>query len=236
MRRTDSTRIRLVLERSAHFGKLPHRLRDQLVAISRLYHARPDERLDSSQHRHSLFIVVSGAVRISTHPIPRNGECVHAVIGRGSYFGLAGAVGAASNVYSARAVGPTDLAIVDGERLAAALDQHPRLWRRVSSLLAERLKLIIDSVADNALLPPPQRAVRCLLSHATSIELNEGAQPTVLMTQTDLARIIGIARSKVNHVLKGLEGHGLVRTGYGKITLLDLPALRKVAGREVEPL
>jgi CRP-like cAMP-binding protein len=157
-------------------------------------------------------------------------------MGRGSYFGLANAVGAASNAYAARAVGPTDLAIVDGNQLAAALDQNPRLWRRVSSLLAHRLKLIVDAVADNAMLPLPQRAVRCLLSHATSIELNEGAQPTVLMTQMDLARIIGIARSKLNRVLKGLEGQGLVRVGYGKITLRDLPELRRIAGRQVKPL
>ena len=209
---------------------------DRLASLSDLYHARHGEALDTPQHRHSLFIVISGAVRISTQPAPRNGEYVHAVMGRGTYFGLAAAVGAASNIYSARAVGPTDLAIVDGSRLAAALDQNPRLWRRVSSLLAHRLKLVVESVADKATLPSAQRAVRCLLSHATSIELNEGAQPTVLMTQTDLARIIGIARSKVNWVLKDLEGQGLVRTGYGKVTLLDLPTLRKLAGREVEPL
>ena len=209
---------------------------DRLASISHLYHAKDGEALDTSQRHHSLFIVIDGAVRISTRPDPHNGECVHAVMGRGTYFGLAGAVGAVSNVYTARAVGPTDLAIVEGNLLAAALDQNPGLWRRVSSLLAHRLKLTVDSVADNATLPSRQRAVRCLLSHATSIELNEAAQPTVFMTQTDLARIIGIARSKVNGVLKGLEANGLVRTGYGKVTLLDLPALRKLAGREVEPL
>lgn len=236
MRRSDYARIRLVLARSAHFGGLPAQVLDQLASISRVYHARADEVLDTSRHRHDLVIVISGAVRISTHPAARNGEYVHAVMGRGTYFGLAGAVGAASSVYTARAVSPTDLAIVDGKQLAAALEEHPRLWRRVSALLAHRLKLVLDSVADNATLPSPQRAVRCLLSHATSIELNERAQPTVLMTQNDLAHIIGLARSKVNRVLKGLEAHGLVRTGYGKVTLLDLPALRKLAGREVEPL
>ena len=236
MLRSDSARIRLVLARSAHFGKLPPRLLDRLASISRLYHARDGEALDTSQHGHHLFIVISGAVRISTHPAPSNGECIHAVMGRGTYFGLASAIGAASNAYSARAVGPTDLAIVDGNRLAAALDQNPRLWRRVSGLLAHRLKLVVDSIADNATLAFPERVARCLLSHATSIELNERAQPTVLMTQADLAHIVGIARSKVNLALKRLELHGLLRTGYGKVTLLDLPALRKLAGREVEPL
>jgi CRP-like cAMP-binding protein len=236
VRTDDTTRVRRMLARSAHMAQLPPAVLDRLASMSHLRRARHGESLATSPHAHQLFMVVSGAVRISTHPVPRNGECVHAVLGAGSYFGLPNAVGVGSYTYRAQAFGPTDLAVVDGKRLAAVLDHYPRLWRRVSRLLARRLKLIIDTVADNAVLPLRQRVVRRLVSHATSMQLSDDSRPTVLMTQGDLGRMVGSGRAKVNAVLKDLEAHGLVRVGYRTVTLLDLPAMRKLAGREVEPL
>jgi Mn-dependent DtxR family transcriptional regulator len=54
------------------------------------------------------------------------------------------------------------------------------------------------------------------------------------MTQTDLARMLGTSRSRVNSQLRRLESEGLVRSGYRGITLLDLPRLRTLAGKDVK--
>ena len=232
----DQSRIRLALSRSAHFGKLTPEVLDRLAAASRLRHARHGERLGSPDGRDDhLWIVVSGAVRISTRPREGSREVVHAVLGGGSFFGLANAVRHGPYTYDARAFGATDLAVVDGARLHAGLEQYPRLWRRVSGLLAHRLKVALDIIADNRALPLPERLVRRLIGVATSSELLDGAQPTVHMTQGDLARMLDAGRSKINLALKRLETQGLLQTGYRTITLLDMAALRALAGREVEP-
>ena len=232
----DQNRIRLALARSAHFGKLAPEVLDRLTALARLRHARHGERLGSADGRDDhLWIVVSGAVRISTRPKEGSREVVHAVIGGGSYFGLANAVQHGPYTYDARAFGATDLAVVDGVRLQAGLEQYPRLWRRVSGLLAHRLKVALDAVGDNRVLPLPERLVRRLIGVATSSELLEGAQPTVHMTQGDLARMLDAGRSKINLALKRLEAQGVLRTGYRTVTLLDMAALRALAGREVQP-
>ena len=236
MRDADFARIRLTLARSAHFGSLAPVVRDRLAALARLRHARHGERLGAPGSRDDhLWIVVSGAVRISTRPKERGHESVHAVLGGGSYFGLANAVRHGPYVYDARAIGPTDIAVVEGSRLTAALDHYPRLWRRVSKLMAERLRVVLDIAADNRVLPLPERLVRRLIGVAISSESPDSAQPTLHMAQGDLARMLDAGRSKINPVLKRLEAQGLLRTGYRTITLLDLPALRSLAGREVHP-
>jgi CRP-like cAMP-binding protein len=232
----DQSRIRLALARSAHFGTLAPEVLDRLTALARLRHVRHGERLGSPDGRDDhLWIVVSGAVRISTRPKEGGREVVHAVIGPGSFFGLANAVRHGPYTFDARAFGATDLAVVDSARVQAGLEQYPRLWRRVSGLLAHRLKLALDLIADNRALPLPERLVRRLIGVAISSELLEGAQPTVSMTQGDLARMLDAGRSKINLALKRLESQGLLRTGYRTITLLDMPGLRALAGREVEP-
>jgi Mn-dependent DtxR family transcriptional regulator len=54
------------------------------------------------------------------------------------------------------------------------------------------------------------------------------------MTQADLARMLGTSRSRANTELRRLESEGLVRSGYRGITLLDVPRLRALAGKELK--
>lgn len=234
-RRGEYERIRLALSRSAHFGSLAPAVLDRLAALGSLRHARHAERLGSRDSvDESLWIVVSGAVRISTRPHDGRREVVHAVLGDGSYFGLANAVGHGPFTFDARAFGPSDVALIDGKRLAPILDQNPGLWRHVTRLMSQRLKLALGIMEDNRLLPLAERIARRLLGHAASSEYMEGAQPTLRMTQADLAKMLDAGRSRTNTALKRMETEGLVRTGYRTVTLLDLPALRKLAGREID--
>jgi CRP/FNR family cyclic AMP-dependent transcriptional regulator len=234
-RRGEYDRIRLALSRSAHFAGMTPAGQERLAGMAQLRHVRHGERLGrAGTVDENLWIVVSGAVRISTRPQDSRREVVHAVLGDGSYFGLANAVGTGPYTFDARAFGPSDLAVVDGKRLAPIFEQHPTLWRYVTRLMSQRLKLVIGIVEDNRVLPLAERIARRLLGHAASSEVPEGSQPTLRMTQNDLARMLDAGRSRTNTALKRMETQGMVRTGYRTITLVDVPALKKLAGREVE--
>jgi CRP-like cAMP-binding protein len=234
-RERDYERIRLALSRSAHFGSLAPATLDRLAALGTLRHARHAERLGRADSvDENLWIVVSGAVRIATRPHVGRREVVHAVLGNGSYFGLANAVGHGPFTFDARAFGASDVAVIDGKRLAPFLDQNPGFWRHVTKLMSQRLKLALGIMEDNRLLPLAERIARRLLGHAASSEYADGAQPTLRMTQADLAKMMDAGRSRTNTALKRMETQGLVKTGYRSITLLDLLALRKLAGREVD--
>jgi CRP/FNR family cyclic AMP-dependent transcriptional regulator len=230
VRRRDYTRIRSALAASSHFQRLPGVDLDRLAQLGRLQRLGHGERAAPAGHQDDQFwIVLSGAVRVSSRA-PGAKEYVYAVLGPGSYFGLATAVRRAAFTADARAFGATDLAVFTGESLVAMLDEQPRLWRHVSGLLARRLRLALLALRDNSIAPLPERVARRLLGHALSNDLAGQNRVEVRMTQADLAQMLGASRSKTNAALKSLEATGMVKAGYRGITILDIDALRAIAG------
>lgn len=230
LRRREFGRIRSALASSTHFQELDGADLDRLAELGRLQRLRHAERAArSGAADDQLWIILSGAVRVSSQT-PGTKEYVYAVLGPGSYFGLATAVRRAAFTADAHAFGATDLAVFPGPALLAMLDERPRLWRHVSGLLSRRLRLALLALRDNSVAPLPERIARRLLGHALSSDLRGLTQVPVRMTQADLALMLGASRSRTNAALKMLESRGLIKAGYRGITILDLPGLRKLAG------
>jgi CRP-like cAMP-binding protein len=229
-RRADFDRIRLALARSVHFRALGPTALDRLAGLAVLRHAENGELL-SADNQH-LWVVVDGAVRLTTQH--ENRQQIHAVLGRGSYFGLASALGYGAFTLQVHTAGRAQLALVDGVRLRRILQNYPRLWRYVAGLAYGRLRLTLSVMEDNRLRPLTQRIVRRLLGHALSSTVLEGDRPELRMTQTDLAGMVDAGRTRTNLALKKLSSDGLLHAGYRTITLLDLPRLRQLAGGPVE--
>jgi CRP/FNR family cyclic AMP-dependent transcriptional regulator len=228
--RREFGRIRSALAASAHFQSLDAPDLDRLAQLGRLQQLRHGERASRDGSYEDRFcIILDGAVRVSSQA-PGAKEYVYAVLGPGSYFGLATAVRRAAFTADARAFGATDLAVFPGPALVELLDQQPRLWKHVSGLLSLRLRLALLALRDNSIAPLPERLARRLLGHALSSDLRGAQQVEVRMTQADLALMLGASRARINAALKALERAGLVRAGYRGITILDLPGLRRLAG------
>ena len=87
--RREFARIRSALASSAHFQSLAAPDLDRLASLGRLQRLRHAERAarDGETDDH-LWVILSGAVRVSTQA-PGTREYVYAVLGPGSYFGLA---------------------------------------------------------------------------------------------------------------------------------------------------
>jgi CRP-like cAMP-binding protein len=228
-KRREFGRIRGALAASWHFHALEAADLDRLAEIGRLQRLRHAERVAPAGTRDRIWFILSGAVRLSSQ-LPGSKEYVYAVLGPGSYFGLATAVHDAPFAADARAFGATDLAAFRGDSLAAMVEERPRLWRHVSQLLSRRLRLAFLVLRDNSVAPLPERIARRLLGHALSSDVRGLQEVQVRMTQADLALMLNSSRSRANAALKTLERRGLVRAGYRGITILDLPGLRKLAG------
>jgi CRP-like cAMP-binding protein len=230
LRRREFGRIRSALALSSHFQQLPGADLDRLAELGRLCRLRHAEHAArASGYDDSLWIVLSGAVRVSTRA-PGQKEYVYAVLGPGSYFGLATAVRRAAFTADAHAFGATDLAVFAGRELMQVLDERPSLWKHVSTLLSRRLRLALLTLRDNSVAPLDERIARRLLGHALSRDLRGVQELPLRMTQADLALMLGASRSRTNAALKRLEKAGLVRAGYRGLTILDLPGLRRLAG------
>lgn len=70
----------------------------------------------------------------------------------------------------------------------------------------------------------PSRLCRLLL-----MACDRSADDDVLLTQTQIARMIGVRRAGVSTVMTTLQDDGLLRQSRGRITLLDLQGLRNLA-------
>jgi CRP-like cAMP-binding protein len=227
--------IRQTLEQSQHFRDLAARDLDRLAELARLKRVRNQERIENvGGYDAHLWLIVRGAVRISTKA-SGNSEHVYAVLGPGNFFGLAAVIGKGLGTLDAHAFGATELAFIEGPALVKMLEDRPNLWRHFAELLSRRLEMALMLLRDNTACTLSQRLVRRLLVLQPVIgESSADAEPVLPMTQGDLARMLGTSRSRANAELRRLESDGLVHAGYRSITLLDLPRLREIAGKDLK--
>jgi CRP-like cAMP-binding protein len=231
----DPARIRALLEKSVHFRDLQPADLDALAGLGRLRLLRDGEVAGrAGRTSDELWIVLAGGLRLSS--VTEAGEeFVYAVLGTGSFYGLGNVVGTPNTLTDARAFGPTELAIFDGARLREMLDRNPRLWRHVTGLLVRRLSLAMSVIRDISVASLEQRMVRRLLGQAMSggADITGGGSIELRVNQSDLSRMLGSSRSRVNAALKRLESKGVLEVGYRTVRLTDLAALREIAGPEV---
>ena len=114
------------------------------------------------------------------------------------------------------------------------LEDRPDLWGHFAELLSRRLAIVLGLLRDNTASTLSERLVRRLLVLRPAIGESSDAEPVLPMTQGDLARMLGTSRSRANAELRRLESDRLVHAGYRSITLLDLPRLREIAGKDLQ--
>lgn len=234
-RRPEYARIRTAIGASVHFRELPA---DDLDRLAHLGHVR---RLRDGQaappdggHGKHFFIVLSGCIRMSSQ-LRSGREFVYALLGAGSFYGIGNVIKGIDTRAVAHASGPTELAVMDGAAFLRLLDAHPPLWRAVALLLHRRLTHAMWAMRDNSLAPLRERMVRRLLALAagTGADLRSPEHVSLRLSQSDLGRMLGTSRSRINGIVKRLERDGLLHAGYRTITLANLPALHRLAGPEV---
>jgi CRP/FNR family transcriptional regulator len=115
---------------------------------------------------------------------------------------------------------PVTAALVAPEQVARWMTTSPP-WREfIFTLIAERLDEVfgvIDAVLFQRL---DQRLATFLLRRAEA-----QADTSLQITHQELAAELGSSREVVTRLLRDLENARLVRTGRGRIDLLDIPAL-----------
>jgi CRP-like cAMP-binding protein len=230
-------RIRAALAASAHFRELAAEDVDRLAALGRIVELADGESAGrAGTRRREIWIVLKGTMRMSS--VTASGrEFVYAMLGPGSFYGIGSLLSNTRTLVDARAAGATSLVVIRGSDFLALLDERRWLWRHVAKLLHRRLTLAMTVVSDLALAPLSQRIVRRLLSQAMSggHDLRAGARADLRVTQTDLARMLGISRSKVNTELKRLERDGLLSVRYRNVVLKDCRRLCELAGPQLFP-
>jgi CRP-like cAMP-binding protein len=103
------------------------------------------------------------------------------------------------------------------------LAQHPAIARRWLSSVAERLARSHMRIVE--LLGKP------LVSQTAALLLDEAVDGEIRLPQQTLAAMLGVHRQGLNRVLKKFEADGLLALSYRGASLLEVPRLRRLAGR-----
>jgi len=94
--------------------------------------------------------------------------------------------------------------------------------RYLLSLYADcQLAQALTSIACNAAHSLEQRAARWLLGAGIRTGTNE-----IALTQEQLAAMLGVGRSYLSRIIQTLQRQNIIKTGRGRIRLLDLDRLR----------
>ena len=100
------------------------------------------------------------------------------------------------------------------------LDNSLVFNRAIIAQLSERLFQALDLIASDRLLEPDARVAYGIaaLYHP---RLNPMVETTLAISQAEIGHLVGLSRQRVNHALKVLESHGLLRTGGFGVTVPD---------------
>jgi len=106
-------------------------------------------------------------------------------------------------------------------------DRNPRLEQLVTQLLARRVDELSAQLVEAMYDGLDRRVVR-RLDALTHTYAGTHAQVTIPLTQDELAELVGGTRPSVNQVLRRLVDDGIVEVSRGRLTVVDLIALRRM--------
>jgi CRP/FNR family transcriptional regulator, cyclic AMP receptor protein len=182
---------------------------------------------DESDH---VVVIESGWAKVTS--ATENGhEVMLAVRGPGDLVCEGAVLGHRRRSATVAAISPLQSLIIPAGRFIAFLDEFPQAWRLVSETVVRRLDDADRRLQAHASASGTQRLALLLveLSEHYGERLPDGAiEIRPPLSQEELAGRVDSSRETVARVLKDWRARGLVRTGWRRITILDLPGLRSM--------
>ena len=219
-----------ILQANRWLQALPERALRELAAACRSRSCRAGELVAArGRPQGGLLVVISGAVRSST--LSADGrEMVYSLVRPGGLWGLVAALDGGGTVHDAHASGDSELLVIPVQAFLRVLDDQPRAYKHFARALCYRLRKAYMMVDELSLASLRQRLARqlCTLAVSDSAEPSALGQARIVLTQEDLAGMVGATRPAVNRELKALQRAGLLEMHYGSITLMSFERLREL--------
>jgi CRP/FNR family transcriptional regulator, cyclic AMP receptor protein len=170
-----------------------------------------------------LVVVVEGRIAIIRSFVDGR-ESVLALMEDGDCFGEMGLFGGAGRSTDARALEPTEVLTIPYGPLREIYNRRPELLWHVAEVLADRLRVTDEALADSMFLDVAGRTAKRLL------EMSGGDEEFVLpVTQEELAGMVGASRERVNKALASFVRLGWLAQAERRYKILDREALERRA-------
>lgn len=151
------------------------------------------------------------------------------LLGPGAVFGEIALLDGGPRTADAIARAPTTVFIVRRRDFIALLQQAPSVALQTIELLCARLRSLSDRIEDLMLLSLPVQLARRL------VDLGRHKGQTIVLSQAALATMVGATRESINRQLNLWQRAGLVSLQRGRITLVDVEAMERLAGIDGDP-
>ncbi len=180
----------------------------------------------------ACYIVKTGSFRVTREH--SDGRAITlATLGPGEIFGELAMLDGDKRSASAEALADGELLALPAGDVRALLSRHPEIALKLVAGLVRRLRAANVRISRQSFQTVPSRVAGILsqLSReagegkADRAETNGSGEVTIRMNQTDLAQLAGTSRESVSRFLAELERAGVVRSGRGRVTVLEPPKL-----------
>jgi CRP/FNR family transcriptional regulator, cyclic AMP receptor protein len=183
-----------------------------------------------------VFILLDGWVKVIS--VSGDGHrSIDALRGAGDLVGETAGETTGSRTATMQAIFTVRALIVAYDRFSSFLDTHQGGSHAYRRVMAHRWRDAEMMLRVRAVTNGAQRLAGLLLGLADRLGGQaEGVVEIALpLSQDELASLAGTSRATVARALNGWRKRGLIRTGQRRITLIDVPGLRRAAGPTAAP-
>lgn len=211
------------------FAELPASAREAIIAHGR---RRP---LDSRAYlfregdpSDGVYCVLAGTIELGR--TTADSASLIDLYGVGSWIGETSSLLRLPRPFDARAAGRSEVLHLRQPELERLLVSQPALSRALLRLEASRVRLLLTALDGYATQSMEQRVANrvLLLIEAHGVRGETGWTIRVPLSQSTLAKLVGVTRQRVNQILGDWRERGLVELGRRRLVVLDRGALEQM--------
>ena len=176
----------------------------------------------------ACYIVSEGSFRVTREH--SDGRAITlATLGPGEIFGELAMLDGDKRSASAESITDGTLLALPANDVRSLLARNPEIALKLVAGLVRRLRAANARLSRQSFQTVPSRVAGILLQLSRDSQPADGegeVEVTIRMNQTDLAQLAGTSRESVSRFLAELERAGVVRSGRGRVTVLQPGKLR----------
>src|SRR5687767_10413509 len=174
----------------------------------------------------AVYIILHGTVKVHIEQGER--DVILAILGSGDMLGEMSLIDSVGRSASAVTLESSLLLWMDKATFNYILDNFPPVARNLVRIMSARVRLSDQLIQALATLDVNGRVARQLLAFAEkySHQKDGRTQISIVLTQSDIADLVGASRKRVNQTMVSFKEQGLIDTDHeGRIAIKDAERL-----------
>ncbi len=202
--------------------------REVLSACRRRKFARGEVVFHEGDPGDTLHLIAKGHVAVRT-TTPRGDQALIRVLGVGDFFGELAVIAPAPRNATIVCLDSTETLGLHREAFDELRAKNPGMDAVLMQALIAEVRRLCAQLAQALYLPAESRVWKRVADLARLYTTVANDVVTIPLTQEDVAHMAGTTRPTANQVLRSGEVKGVLRISRGRIEILDVAALEKLA-------